>query len=137
MSVSAFDISANSLSAQRMRMNITASNIANARTTRGDDGMPYRRLEVLFDESEGGKEGHGVRASIAPSDNPFHWVRDPDHPDAVSDPEIDRFGHVLMPRVNHIQEMVDMMLASRAYEANLSAMEVSKSISSAVAKIIA
>ena len=137
MSVSACDISATALSAQRMRMNVIASNLANAHTTRGDDGMPYRRLEVLFDGREGGAEGKGVQASIVTSESPFHWVRDPDHPDAIRDSESPNFGQVLMPRVNQIQEMVDMMLASRAYEANLSAIEVSKSISSSVAKIIA
>lgn len=76
-------------------------------------------------------------ASVREVANPYMWVHDPQHPDAVQDPENEHHGHVQMPRINVVREMVDMMLASRSYEANLSAMEVSKSLSESVSRIIA
>ena len=68
---------------------------------------------------------------------PYQWTYDPNHPDAVKDPASGREGYVLMPRINPVEEMVDMLLASRAYEANLSAMEVTRSMHSAALRIIA
>jgi len=99
--------------------------------------MPYRRLEVLFAAKAGGSDGQGVRATVVETDDPYRWVHDPDHPDAIQDTNHDRFGQVLMPKITQVQEMVDMMLASRAYEANLTAIDVSKSISTSVSRIIA
>ncbi len=135
------EISASALSAQRLRMNVIASNLANAQTTRDASGRPspYRRLEVLFaPQEENSRASGGVRvAGVQESANPYRWVHQPDHPDAVKDPRSPHHGEVLMPRINVIQEMVDMMMASRAYEANLTAMEVSKAMSSAVSRIIA
>ncbi len=147
--MNALDISASALSAQRTRMTAIAGNIANANTTRDEYGrkVPYRRLEVLFaagaEESSGKKAGiggkvRGVKVTdVRPARDPFRWVHDPAHPDAVDDPNGPMHGHVLMPRINAVQEMVDMMLASRAYEANLSSMEVTKAMASAALRIIA
>jgi flagellar basal-body rod protein FlgC len=133
------EISASALAAQRTRMTAIAGNIANASTTRDAEGknIPYRRLEVLFapGDREGGPGVHveGVREDP----RPYQWTYDPNHPDAVHQAGSDRDGYVLMPRINVVEEMVDMLLASRAYEANLSAMEVSRSMHSAALRIIA
>ena len=138
--VPSLEISASALSAQRIRMNAIASNIANANTTRDANGnnLPYKRLEVLFREDVDGDEGVGVQvASVRESADPYRWVHQPDHPDAIKDPQDPRYGQVQMPRINIVQEMVDMMLASRAYEANLTAMDLTKAIGSSISRIIA
>jgi flagellar basal-body rod protein FlgC len=141
--MNALDISGSALSAQRARMNAIAGNIANASTTRDAEGRPnpYRRVEVLFaagaDASQGAKSA-GVRVAAVREDaRPFQWTYDPAHPDSVRDPASDRYGYVLMPRINVVEEMVDMMLASRAYEANLSALEVTKVMHTESLRIIA
>jgi flagellar basal-body rod protein FlgC len=140
-SIDALDISASALAAQRVRMNAIAGNIANASTTRDADGrnIPYKRLEVLFAAAAPGRRGGtGVQVeAVQESRDPYRWVHDPDHPDAVRDPSSPRDGYVLMPRVNAVEEMVDMMLASRSYEANLSAMEVTRAMKAAALRIIA
>ena len=119
----AFDISASGLHAERVRMEVITSNIASAGVTRMADGSgPYRRREVIFAQELSRammfREKHpvgGVRVSRITSDpSPFPRVRRPGHPDA--DPE----GFVRMPNVNTAFEMVDLITASRAYEANLS-----------------
>lgn len=134
------DISASALAAERIRMNVIAGNIANANTTRDAQGRlsPYKRLEVLFGEGAPGDPGSpGVRvAAVRESRDPYRLVHDPDHPDAEKDPASDRFGYVLLPKVNVVEEMVDMMMASRAYEANLAAMEATKAMRSAALRII-
>ena len=139
--MSPLEISATALSAQRVRMNVIASNLANAQATRDEYGrnVPYKRLEVLFSPRQGNeRDGTGVRVmGIQAAANPYRWVHNPDHPDAVEDPDSEHFGEVRMPRINAVREMVDMMLASRSYEANLTAMEVSKSLSDSVSRIIA
>jgi flagellar basal-body rod protein FlgC len=140
--VSALDISASALSAQRLRMSLVASNLANASTTRDELGRnrPYQRLEAIFAERRDGESGQpaGVDVpEVRAAADPWRWVQDPDHPDAVSDPADPHYQQVLMPNISPVYEMVDMMLASRAYEANLAAMEVTKSISSAALRIIA
>ncbi|WBW95434.1 flagellar basal body rod protein FlgC [Oceanirhabdus sp. W0125-5] len=123
-------ISASGLAAERLRMDLIASNIANANTTRGADGKPYRRKVAVFNEyikEEIGKNGEvkeemmGVRAAeIVEDDSPLRSVYDPSHPDADED------GYVLMPNVNHLNEMADLMMASRAFEANLTCIEAQK-----------
>jgi flagellar basal-body rod protein FlgC len=134
------DISASALAAQRTRMNAIAGNIANASTTRDAHGrnIPYKRLEVLFASgAPGSREAAGVHVEALREDPlPYRWAHDPNHPDAVKDPTSERYGQVLMPRISVVEEMVDMMLASRAYEANLSAMDVTRSMTSAALRII-
>ena len=129
------DISASALSAERLRMDVTAENLANAQSTRTANGGPYRRKEVVLEStgdggfagalasaraSGGGPEG-GVRVSgIVVDQTPNRLVYDPSHPDANAQ------GYVSMPNVNPVTEMVDLITASRSYEANVTAMQTSK-----------
>ena len=131
------DISASALTAQRFRMDIIGENIANATTTHTEKGEPYRRKFVLFQEkghqtsfSEHLKSslrsagGGGVRAVSVEEDSltPFKLVYDPEHPDA------DEKGYVSYPNVDMEREMVDMISATRAYEANITAINNFKNI---------
>ena len=129
------DISASALSAERLRMDVTAENLANAQSTRTASGGPYRRKEVVTEatgdsgfagalasarQSGGGPQG-GVRVSgIVEDQTPNRLVYDPSHPDANAQ------GYVSMPNVNPVTEMVDLISASRSYEANVTAMQTSK-----------
>jgi len=130
------DISASGLTAQSMRMDIIAQNIANAQTTRTADGGPYqRRIAILasrqpsFSESIRQIEevsGNGtvpdgvVVARTLSDDTPFKLVHDPEHPDA------DEAGYVRMPNVDIAREYVDMISATRSYEANITVLNASK-----------
>jgi flagellar basal-body rod protein FlgC len=124
--MSALDISASGLSAQRMRMNVIASNIANANSLVTPEGGPYRRREVTFStvlksvaaDGEPGAALGGVSvASVTVSKQPPKTIYDPEHPMA------DKKGFVQVPDVDVTKEMVDMVSAQREYEANLSAMK--------------
>jgi len=121
----AFDVSASALVAQKERMNTIASNMANINTTRTPEGGPYRRRDVVFSsymiDEEEGLEGVGV-SGIVTSNKPPKAVYDPGHPDA------DDKGYVLMPDINLIEEMVNMMMATRVYEANVNAFNITKSM---------
>lgn len=136
-----FDISASGLRAERARMNVHANNLANVNTTRGEDGEPYRRRRVYFKEGAPevtGSEKWGVSVAREDKDydTAFQLKWDPNHPDAIQ--EEGRFkGYVRMPNVQVAVEMVDMMMASRAYEANLTTMETAKTIHSGALRIIA
>lgn len=132
----AFDtirISASGLSAERLRMDTIASNIANVNTTRGENGQPYRRKIAVFQEnlqtelnkSTGGMEDKlkGVKAvGIVDDQSPLRKVYDPSNPDA------DKDGYVSMPNVNILNEMADMITATRTYEANVNAIDSEKSM---------
>ena len=135
--LSCFDISASGMSAQRMRMDIAAENIANIDTTRTAAGVPYRRKDVVlenygngsFDEAlrnaAAGKgfvsRNAGVRvAGIIEDDREFKRVYNPEHPDA------DEEGYVNMPNVDLLKETVDSMSATRSYEANVTALNAMK-----------
>jgi flagellar basal-body rod protein FlgC len=118
--ISGIDVISSALNAQKTRLDIVAQNIANAQTTRGPNGLPYQRQVVSF-ESElvrrnaGGAPLQTVRiAGISADRTPGQQVYNPQHPDAGPD------GLVTMPNVNLSYEMVDLITASRAYEANLS-----------------
>jgi flagellar basal-body rod protein FlgC len=129
----ALNVSGSGLSAERLRMDVTAENLANAQTTRGPDGQPYRRKEVVL-QQQGGFEtaltsaigqgtpaGQGVEvAGIVEDQTPNRMVYDPGHPDANGE------GYVSMPNVDPVTEMVDLIAASRAYEANVTAMQTAK-----------
>ena len=123
-------ISGSALTAERLRLDVIANNIANANTTRTAQGGPYRRQTVVFAprgeqvqwmfpgmEPQGGEfRGRGVRVvGIAQDASPFKRMYNPGHPDA------DASGYVLLPNVNTVTEMVDLMAATRAYEANVAA----------------
>jgi flagellar basal-body rod protein FlgC len=127
----ALSISASGLTAERARMDVTAENLANAQTTRGAGGQPYRRKEVVLQEASGGfgaqlsaamgsRPGGVQVAGIVEDANPGRRVYDPGHPDA------DAQGYVTMPNVDSVAEMVDLISASRAYEANVTAMQAAK-----------
>ncbi len=118
--ISGIDISAGALSAQKTRLDIVAQNIANAQTTRGPNGQPFSRQVVSFEtelvrRASGGVPLQTVRVGAISADrSPGDRVYNPQHPDAGPD------GLVQMPNVNLSYEMVDLITASRAYEANLS-----------------
>ncbi|AZT89753.1 flagellar basal body rod protein FlgC [Caldicellulosiruptor changbaiensis] len=132
----AINISASALHAQRVRMDVIAQNIANANTTRTEDGTPYRRKIVVFEERKrsfgdilneklnaSSDTYAGVRVkAIIEDTSPFKKVYDPTHPDS------DQNGYVNYPNVDIVTEMVNMIEASRAYEANVTAMNITKSM---------
>jgi flagellar basal-body rod protein FlgC len=133
-------ISASGLTAQRLRLDVIAGNIANANTTRGVDGQPYRRQIVTLGERTassfqnvlsqeiGQAPGQGVRVTgIVKDETAFKLVYDPSHPDAVKNPNDPMFGYVRMPNVDIAREMVDMISATRSYEANVTAINAAKS----------
>jgi flagellar basal-body rod protein FlgC len=133
----ALNVSATGLTAERLRMDVTAENLANAQTTRGADGQPYRRKEVVLGQAASGGFGSQLAAAmggpgsgtaaggvevqaITEDATPGKLVYDPGHPDANAD------GYVQMPNVDTVAEMVDLITASRAYEANVTAMQSAK-----------
>ena len=124
--ISGIDISAGALNAQKTRLDIVAQNIANAQTTRGPNGAPYQRQIVSFESELVRRTGSGpslqsVRvAAISPDQTAGQQVYNPQHPDAGPD------GLVTMPNVNMSFEMVDLITASRAYEANLAVVKNAK-----------
>ncbi len=162
MNFNTFDVSASAMSAQRVRMDTIASNIANINTTKNPDGSPgvYRRKEAVFasvyhDKLSGNSSDDffaeknsgshlagrveeninahstGVKVMEVAEDHktPLQTVYNPSHPDANAE------GYVEMPNVNIVTEMVDMMSASRAYEANVTTVKATKSMINAAMKI--
>ena len=131
-----FNINTSGLTAQRFRMDVISENVANVTTTRTEDGTPYTRKIVTFQEKrtttfsrvlEDTREaflGNGVKVSRVSDDTESDYIMkyEPSHPDA------DENGYVSYPNVNIITEMTNMIDASRAYEANLTAFETSKAI---------
>ncbi|MEC0091412.1 flagellar basal body rod protein FlgC [Paenibacillus macquariensis] len=137
-----FGISASALTAQRFRMDVISSNIANAETTRASvvngEVVPYRRKMVVLTPNESSFSsmlqsqlnnesakgiGNGVRVKAIKEDSsPLKLVYNPAHPDANAE------GYVSMPNVDIAKEMVDMIAASRSYEANITALNASKSM---------
>jgi flagellar basal-body rod protein FlgC len=131
---SAIQISASGLSAERTRIDVTASNLANINTTKMADGLPYRRKTLIYqavpvDGFQGqlasamGRDADKVNVvDIIPDGSDFKQVYDPGNPDA------DQNGMVLMPNINPIEEMANLEDASRSYEANLAALETAKNL---------
>lgn len=161
---SSIRISASGLSGQRTKMDVVAQNLANAETTRTEDGTPYRRQRAIFEQVLGSKlanhdermqrategrlsrtnpvhmdgtlatgqaapQGLKAEVDVAEDASEFRVVYDPGHPDA------DEAGYLLLPNVNPITEMVDMITASRAYEANVSAVQAAKDMFNDALKI--
>ncbi len=133
----AINASGSALTAERLRMDVTAENLANAQTTRGADGQPYRRKEVVLQQRDGagafgsmlttamgrtsGQAARGVQVGGIVEDQSGPRLQyDPGHPDANAD------GYVEMPNVNPVTEMVDLISASRGYEANVTAINTAK-----------
>ncbi|MBU3195834.1 flagellar basal body rod protein FlgC [Clostridium algidicarnis] len=140
--MSTFDsmrISASGLSAERLRMDTIASNIANAKTTRGADGKPYIRKVAVFQSNiqkeinktdNKGEKLMGVKAvGILEDQSDLRKVYEPSHPDA------DEEGYVTMPNVNVLNEMADVIAASRSYEANVDTLNAMKSMYSKALEI--
>ncbi|MEL6178060.1 MAG: flagellar basal body rod protein FlgC [Myxococcota bacterium] len=122
----AFRVSASGMSAQRARINATSSNIANMQTTRSENGGAYQRMDPVFRTVEMGDDVYGVEVTeVARDQSPPRRVFDPGHPDA--DPE----GYVEMPNINLVEEMVNMITAQRAYEANTSVVDSTKKMARA------
>ncbi len=118
----ALNTAASALTAQRLRMDVISSNLANANTTRTDKGEAYRREMVVFEsrpsERRAGLPTHGVRVSgVIEDESPFRLVYDPEHPDANGE------GYVSYPNVNPVTEMTDMISATRSYEANVTVIQ--------------
>jgi flagellar basal-body rod protein FlgC len=122
----AIGISASGMAAERMRMDVTSANLANADTTRGADGKPYQRQEVVLQAGGGPSFGDvlsGVQvAAIVPDRSPGRRVYDPGHPDA------DAQGYVTLPNVNTVTEMTDLITESRGYEADTQALDTAKAM---------
>ncbi|PID40401.1 MAG: flagellar basal body rod protein FlgC [Proteobacteria bacterium] len=125
-------VSSSGLSAQRLRMNLISSNLANINTTRTETGEPYKRKDVLFEavQENGFKNAldeqletpvNGVKvAQVIEDEKPFILKYDPGHPDADAD------GYIQLPNVNIVEEMVNMISASRSFEANATAVRTTK-----------
>jgi flagellar basal-body rod protein FlgC len=125
------DVSASGLSVQRARMDLISQNIANVNTTKTEDGTPYRRQTLsvsaqknsfanYFSDAKGAMKAviNGVKEDMSD----FERKYDPSNPDADAD------GYVLLPNVSIVEEMVDMISATRSYEANTTAMDASKNM---------
>ena len=119
--LTALNVSASGLAAERTRVNITSSNLANAESTRGPDGKPYHRKDPVFEATSFEGQLEGVRvAEIREDQGPGKKVYSPGHPDA------DANGFVTFPDVNPIHEVVNLMSAQKAYEANATAVDTLK-----------
>jgi flagellar basal-body rod protein FlgC len=127
------DLAAGGMTAQRTRLNVISTNLANANTTRTDEGTPYRRKITIFQATPAVQEFdahledaldrqlNGVEVTeVVPAEGPFKRIFDPTHPDA--DPE----GYLYLPNVNLVEEMVLMLNANRAYEANAAVVKAAK-----------
>lgn len=138
----AIDTSASGLTAERLRMDVISNNIANVNTTRTEDGAPFRRKMVIFqarsaqgrwpfqDRIRPQEPGKGVRVNAIQEDmTPFKMEYDPSHPDA------DAEGYIRRPNINIVHEMVDMITATRAYEANVTCINSAKDITNAALNI--
>jgi flagellar basal-body rod protein FlgC len=141
-----YNVATSGMSAQRTRINIVSSNIANAQTTHSKDGGPYKKQNVVFEEVllEGNKRniskntkqidplslrGVGVKEILDAQDAPI-LKYEPEHPDANKD------GYVAYPNINPVVEMVDLIEAMRSYEANISAFKTQKDIDTKTLDII-
>jgi flagellar basal-body rod protein FlgC len=129
------NVSASGMTAQRLRLDIISQNIANVNTTRDENGNVYRRKTVVFSEKDvtpfgdilmktAGTAGNGVKVTQVSEDDKtaLRKVYDPSHPDADED------GYVSYPNVNVVQEMTDMIDATRSYEANVTAFNATKNM---------
>jgi flagellar basal-body rod protein FlgC len=124
MSISSLRISGSGMTAERVRLDAISQNIANAQTTRGPDGRAYRHRDVVFETApDTGHGPGGVRVvAVVEGGAPMPRVYNPGHPDA------DSAGYVEMPNVNIVEEMVDLLAATRAYEANAAAANATKGL---------
>ena len=115
--LSSLNIAASGMAAERLRLDVISQNVANAKTTRTEDGTPYRRQVVLFSENKG-----VLVTEIVEDETPLTPVYDPTHPDA------DENGYYYLPNVDVAEEQMDAMAATRSYEANLAVLNAVKSM---------
>ncbi|MBI4474541.1 MAG: flagellar basal body rod protein FlgC [Acidobacteria bacterium] len=124
--ISALDLNASGLTAQRKRVEISSANLANSQTTRTEEGGPYRRKDVVFQTTLNDAMGEGPEgvevAEVVEDQRPFDRRYEPGHPDA------DAEGYVSYPNVNVMQEMANLVSAARSYEANIAAISVLKAM---------
>ena len=134
--LNSLNISASGMTAERRRLDTVAENITNMNTTRTENGGPYRRKVVVFEQMQGASfrnvlsrrmglndEHPGVRVTAVLEDqSPLKTVYDPEHPDA------DEFGYVALPNVDLVKEVTDSMAATRAYEANITVFNAVKAM---------
>lgn len=141
--IQTIDMAAGGMTAQRTRLNVISMNLANANTTKTDEGTAYRRKTVIFEtvpaaetfagQLEQSLDGqiHGVRVrEIVPVQGEFKKIFDPSHPDA------DKDGYVYLPNVDLVQEMVHMLNANRSYEANAAVVRAAKDMALKALEII-
>jgi len=124
-SFSIFQIAGSALTAQSQRMNVSASNLANANSVAGPDGQPYRAREVVFEfapTSEASEVGGVQVAQVIESDAPLRMQYDPGNPLA------DERGYVALPNVDEVAETVNMISATRSYQANVEVINTAKSL---------
>ncbi|MEO8542364.1 MAG: flagellar basal body rod protein FlgC [Betaproteobacteria bacterium] len=121
---SIFGVSGSAVSAQSQRLNVVASNLANADAVAGPDGQAYKAREVVFQTVPMGSDSSaGVKVSrVIESDAPMHKIHNPTHPMA------DAQGYVTQSNVNTVEEMVNMISASRSYQNNIEVMNTAKSL---------
>jgi flagellar basal-body rod protein FlgC len=131
----AIDLAASGLSAERVRMDVTSENLANAQTTNGAGGQPYRRQEVVLQQvgggfgaqlagalGQGGTPGGVEVAGVVNDPTPDQLVYDPGHPGANAQ------GYVQMPNVNPVTEMTDLISESNSYQSDVTAMQTAKTM---------
>ncbi len=123
-SLGIFGVTASALTAQSQRMNVTASNLANADSVTGPDGKPYRGRHVVFEMTPSGdSEIGGVTVShVIEDSSPLRLIHDPKNPLANDE------GYVAMSNVNPVEEMVNMISASRSYQANVEVLNTAKTL---------
>ena len=131
--VKSLHVAASAMSAQRQRMNTITSNLANAETTKTADGGPYRRRDPVFEPKS---FEDALTSNVAAQGVEVTGIReDASEPRMVYDPDASDDGFVAMPNVNVVQEMVDMVSASRSYEAATAAVKTAKSMANAALEI--
>lgn len=121
---SIFNISGSAISAQSQRLNVVASNLANADAVAGPDGQGYKGRQLMFETTPMGNDGSlGVRVTgVKESNDPMKKVHNPSHPSADTD------GNVTQSNVNPVEEMVNMISASRSYQNNVEVMNTAKTL---------
>lgn len=124
MPMNILGVAASAMNAQSQRMNVTASNMANADSVAGPDGKPYRARQVVFELAADAQQGvGGVRvADVVEDQSPLRTVYDPKNPRANAD------GYVTLPNVNLVEEMTNMISASRGYQANVEVINTAKAL---------
>jgi flagellar basal-body rod protein FlgC len=121
---SIFNISGSAISAQSQRLNVVASNLANADAVAGPDGQGYKGRQLMFETTPMGNDGSlGVRVTgVKESNDPMKRIHNPSHPSADTD------GYVTQSNVNPVEEMVNMISASRSYQNNVEVMNTAKTL---------